>query len=790
MFKNYFKTVIRSLLRNKGYAALNIFGLAIGMASTILIVLWVTNEVSMDRFYSKIDRIYTLNNRDKFSGDLWAWNTTPKILGPTVQQEIPEIEKMTRAAYASFLFTKGENKTVARGLYVDSSFLDILDFPIVTGNAHTALDVVNKVVITEKFAKKLFGNDNALGQTIKIDSNDYFTVSGVLKDLPVNSSFDFDYLLPWTYLTKLNEDDKYWGNNSVKTYILAKPGVDPNVLNAKLKYVTINHTKNTQYPANTQVFAYPLSKMYLYNNSVNGQYVAGNAITVRMFSIIAALILLIACINFMNLSTARSEKRAKEVGVRKVVGAKRYTLILQFMTESVVLSILSFLVAIILVLIALPFFNTLVGKHLSVPFGNIVFWLFAILFILITGLLAGSYPAFFLSSFSPVKVLKGTFKKPNRKVNPRSILVVIQFTFAIILIISTIIIGRQINYVQNRDKGFQQESLVYSMMKGDIDKNYLLIRQELLNSGAVTAVTKSMSPITYQNSDGWGYSWPGSTKDDEQLDFGRFSTDADFAKTLGTKIVQGRDIDIYHYPTDSNAVLLNETAVNKMRLKNPIGTLIKNGDDEHWRVVGVVKDFIIESPTEKVGPMFIAGPKSWFGAIHYRLNSSNNTADNLSKIEAIFKKYNPDYPFDYSFVDENYARKFVSIKRTGTLTSLFSGLTIFISCLGLFGLAAYMAEARTKEIGVRKVLGASVSGIATLLSKDFLRLVLVSILVAIPIAWYAMFQWLTGYEYHINVPIWAFFLAGFLSIMIAILTVGFLAVRAARANPTKSLRTE
>lgn len=790
MFKNYFKTAIRSLLRNKGYAALNIFGLAIGMASTILIVLWVINEVNMDRFYTKIDRIYTLNNRDNFSGELWAWNTTPKILGPTVQQEYPEIEEMSRASSATFLFSKGETKFVSNGFNVDSSFLKILDFPMLYGNSNTALDAVNKVVVTEKFAKKFFGNENPMGKTIKIDSSDIFTISAVLKDLGSNTTFSFDYLLPWTYLTKLNEDDKYWGNNSVKTYILLKPNVDLNSFNSKLKYVTVNHTKGTQYPANTQVFAYPLSKVYMNSNSINGQYVAGNAVTVRMFSVISGLILLIACINFMNLSTARSEKRAKEVGVRKVVGARKYALVLQFMTESIVLSILSFFIAIILVLVALPFFNTLVGKNLTIPFGNLGFWIYAFLFIIFTGLLAGSYPAFFLSSFSPVKVLKGTFKKPNRAINPRSVLVVAQFTFAIVLIVSTIIIGRQINYVQNRDKGYQQESLAFTWMTGDITKNYPLIRQELLNSNAVVSVTKSMSPITNRNSDGWGYSWPGSTKEDDQLDFGRFSADADFSKTLGTKIVQGRDIDIYHYPTDSNAVLLNETAVEQMRLKNPIGTLIKNGDDEQWRVVGVVKDFIIESPMEKVGPMLIAGPKSWFGVIHYRLNPSNSTADNLAKIETVFKKYNPDYPFDYSFVDESYARKFMGIKRTGKLTSLFSGLTIFISCLGLFGLAAYMAEARTKEIGVRKVLGASVGGIATLLSKDFLKLVVIALLVAVPIAWYAMHQWLTGYQYRINVPIWAFFLAGFLSIIIAILTVGFLAIRAARANPTKSLRTE
>ncbi len=788
MFKNYFKTAIRSLLRNKGYSLLNIMGLAVGMASTILILLWVGNEVGMDRFFSKIDRLYIMNNRDNFSGQLQAWNSTPKILGPTIKQNYPDVEDMSRFGNNNFLFTIGDKKITESGGYVDSSFFKLFDFPIVKGNTANAFNGVDKIVLTESFAKTLFGDTDPIGKTVKVDSSDIFTVSAIMKDLPANTTFRFKYLMPWTYRAKINDDDKYWGNNSIQTFVLLKEGAKLSTFNQKVRDITINHTKGND-NSTTQVFAFPIRDKYLYNKSENGKYVAGNLVTVRMFSIIAGLILLIACINFMNLSTARSEKRAKEVGVRKVVGARKGALVIQFMLESIILSFISFLIALLLVVIVLPFFNDLVGKKLAIRYGNFIFWGLSLLFIVFTGILAGSYPAFFLSSFSPVKVLKGTFKKANSKINPRSVLVVIQFTFAIVLIISTIIISQQMHYIQNRDRGYNQDALVFSDMSGDIPKKYPLIRQELLNSGAVTSVTKTMSPITQQYSDGWGFSWPGSVKEDEKLDFTRFSSDAQFVKTMGVKLLQGRDIDIYQYPTDSASILLTESAVKAMRLSNPVGSVVK-GDGQDWRVVGIVKDFIIASPTEKVSPMMVLGPHSWFTTIHYRLNPARPVADNLKTIENIFKKYNSAYPFQYNFVDAEYAQKFVSIERTSKLTTLFSALTIIISCLGLFGLAAYMAEVRTKEIGVRKVLGASITSITTLLSKDFLRLVIVALLIAVPIAWYASHQWLLNFQYRIGVPVWAFVLAGVLSILIAILTVGFLSLRAAKANPTKSLRSE
>ncbi|MCD8539180.1 MAG: ABC transporter permease, partial [Leadbetterella sp.] len=631
---------------------------------------------------------------------------------------------------------------------MDKGFLNMFDFELLQGNAATALEEGNHIVLTETYAKKLFGTGDALGKTVKIDSSDIFTVTGVMKDFPNTARMTASYILPWSYMKKLGWDDEWWGNNSVTTYVLLKPGATPEQFNSKVRTVTIDHTKESS-KSTTEVFSYPLSRVYLYGKSENGELTDGRVVTVRLFAVIAVFILLIACINFMNLSTARSEKRAKEVGIRKVVGAGKTSLILQFIGESILLALMAGIVALIIVQISLPAFNNLVNKKLFIDYGSLTFWAQLTGFIFLTGILAGSYPAFFLSSFSPVKVLKGTFRRARAALDPRKVLVVLQFTFAIVLIISTLIIQRQIHYAQNRELGYNKNHLIYVSLQGDMGKHYTSIRQALVSSGAAEAVTKSMSPITERWSDSWGFSWPGSTVEDEKLDFIRFSTDGDFIKVMGTTLVEGRDIDLKKYATDSSAVLLNETAVKRMRLENPVGKVITN-DDEKWTIVGVIKDFIIASPFDPVEPMIVNGPSAWFNVMHIRMNPDRATSDNLAKIQAVFEQFNPDYPFEYNFVDEEYATKFEDTRRTGTLASLFAILTIIISCLGLFGLSAYMAANRVKEIGVRKVLGASVTGISVLLSKDFLKLVALSFVIAAPIAWYAMKKWLDGYQYRMD----------------------------------------
>lgn len=789
MLKNYLKITWRSLLRQKAFSLINIIGLAIGMASAALILFWVQNEFSYDQFHTKKDRLYQVYNRSVFDGKLWCWGTTPKIMAKTLKQDYSQIEEVTHTTGGNFLFTVGEKRLNIDGMFTDQGFLNIFSFPLVSGNQSTALKNNNSIVITEKLSKKLFGNDNAMGKVIKIDSNAYFTVTGVMKDLPNNTLFNFEYLIPWTYLKKIGGDDPNWGNNSCQTWALVKPNVTEEAANKSIINITRTHSN----VKDIDVFLHPARKWRLYSNFDQKGHVSGGRIAiVKTFSIIAAFILLIACINFMNLSTARSEKRAREVGIRKVVGALRGSLISQFLGESILVAFISGAFALLIVQLSMSGFNLLTDKHLFVPYGNPWFWLASIGFIVFTGAISGSYPALYLSSFRPVSVLKGTFKAANALIAPRKLLVVVQFTFAVVLIICTIIVRQQLQYAQDRDTGYKKNNLVYVMMTGNMDKHFKLIKNELLSSGAASAVSKTSAPVTKGWSDSWDFLWAG--KDiSKKIDFNVFNTDGDLAKTMGLKIVEGRDIDAKNYPTDSTAILLNEAAVKIMGFKNPIGQIVKRGEAPNYQelqVVGVVKDFILQSPYEPIKAMIIQGPKSWFNVIHFRLNNTNSTADNLKRAEKVFKKYNPDYPFEYNFIDQDYAKKFGDEQRIQTLAGLFAGLTIIISCLGLFGLAAYMAQNRIKEIGVRKVLGASVLGVTALLSKDFLKLVFVSLFIASPIAWYFMSKWLGDYNYRISISIWVFVSAALVTIVISLITISFQTIKAAIANPVKSLRSE
>ncbi len=789
MLNNFFKIAFRNLWRSKGFSAINIIGLAIGMASAIIILLWIQNEVSYDQFHEKKELIYEAWNRATFDGQLMSWNTTPKVLARALEKDLPEVDQAARVQWPSnFLFSIGDKRLTVPGRIVDSNFLQVFSFPLTKGNPSTVLNDVHDIVVTQKLAIKLFGKEDPIGKIIKIDNKDNFTVTGILKDIPNNTRFDFEYLLPWSYLRKTGGDDNYWGNNSTRTYVLLKPNARLATLEPKMKVFKQKYDDDAK-KDKWQMFLYPINRWRLYSNFQNGYETGGGRITlVKLFGIIAAFILLIACINFMNLSTARSERRAKEVGIRKVVGAKKSSLISQFIGESILLAFIAGLIAIIIVQLSLPGFNTLTDKKLFIPYGSPYFWMAAVGFVIFTGFLAGSYPAFFLSSFQPVKVLKGTFKKVNALVAPRKILVVLQFTFAVVLIICTIIVKQQIDYAKDRETGYDRNNLIYHFLTGDIDKNYQLIKNDLLRSGVAVSVTKTSAPLTDSWSDGWGQEWEGKDPSD-RTDFRRYNEDGDLGKTAGLQFIAGRDINTEQYPTDSLAMILNASSLKVMKFKNPIGQLVKD-NGQQWHVIGVIRDFVLESPYEPTKPMLIYGPKSWFNTIQIKLNNKNTIAQNLKTAEGIFKKYNPQYPFEYKFVDEEYAAKFEDEKRTGTLAGLFAGLTIFISCLGLFGLATYMAEARIKEIGVRKVLGASVANITGLLSKDFVKLVFISILIASPVAWFAMHKWLEGYNYRINISWVVFAGAGFLAVVIALLTVSFQAIKAAVASPAKSLRTE
>jgi len=664
----------------------------------------------------------------------------------------------------------------------------MFSFPLIEGNKNEQLNNIYSITITQKLAKKLFGNEDAIGKIIKIDSIDNFTVTGVLKNLPSNTRFDFEYLLPWNYLKKIGWNNDTWLSNNTPTFIQLKPNTNVAAFNEKIKNIS---RVNTGIKEVWTQFLFPLSKWHLYSDFKNGKSVGGRIEMVRVFSIIALFILLIACINFMNLSTARSEQRAKEVGIRKVVGAGKRLLVGQFMTESFLTACIAGAFALLIVQLLLPEFNILINTQLSIRYNSISFWLYAFAFIVFTGLLAGSYPAFYLSSFKPISIFKKQFKKTNAAISPRKVLVVLQFTFAIILIISSIVIRNQIVYAQDRDKGYSDKNIVQVNFVGDVSKNYSLIKHDLIAKGIASSVTKTMAAITEGDTHTWGLRWQNETPADTSTTITLYSADADLIKTTGMHLIAGRDIDINKYPADSFSVILNETAVKLMGFKNPVGEIITDPSDNiTWHVVGVVKDYVEGSPYEEIPPTVIAGPAVWFNTMQIKFNPVSTTADNLAKAEQVFKKYNPAYPFDYKFVDQQYATEFDNEQRTKTMAELFAALAIFISCLGLFGLSASVSQNRIKEIGVRKVLGASVLSIAKLLSFDFIKLVVVSIVVAAPVAYYVMNKWLSGYTYRINISWGIFLIAGLMAIAIALLTVSFQAIKAAIANPVESLRSE
>lgn len=795
MIQNYLKIAWRNLWKNRGYSALNIGGLAIGMMAAIMIACWIQSEITFDRFYNKTDRLYQVYSRASFEGKKHAWGNTAAILGPVLKEEHAEVEEIVRvSSLTDFnVLRAGDKKFVPKGLAADASFFRLFDFKFLAGDRRNPIRSVNDIVITASLAQKFFGKENAVGKVIAFDTLSNMRVKAVIEDIPDNSRFrGTEYFCSWPLLERLGwVSYSSWGANNHQTFALLKPQANPNHVNRKIKNLIQEHTANQN---KTSIFLHPARKWHLYNQSENGEMIAGRLNTVRLFIVIAIFILLVACINFTNLSTAQSEKRAKEVGIRKVVGARKNMLINQFLTESILLSFISGVLAIVLTIMVLPFFNQIVDKQLQIPTADLSFWLLLVSFILLSGILAGIYPAFFLSSFKPIKTLKGTFVAAGSVFKPRKVLVVLQFTFSITLIICTLIVSKQIRYAQERDSGYDKNQLIYTSLAGETDKHYEVIKHELLNKGAAIAVSKSLGPITRYSSNGWGFSWPGSKPEDYDVVFDRLSADADFTETMQVKLLAGRDIDIQKFPSDSTAVLLNRTAVKRMGLKDPLGVEIVQGKGEKfaetWHVVGVIEDFILTSPYDPIEPLIVCGPNSWFNYMHIRLNPANSIRKNMEITEQVFNRYNPNYPFEYTFADEAYAQKFKNEQFTAHLTAIFSALAILIACLGLFGLAAFTTQQRSKEIGIRKVLGASATTITLLISKGFIQLVMISFLISTPIAWWTMSEWLNSFSYRIEIQGLVFLITGIFSFVIVILTVGYQVIRAALANPVDSLRNE
>ena len=793
MFRNYIKTAWRSIKGSKVYSAINILGLAAGMAVALLVGLWVVNEYSYDRWLPGYQHLYQVKMTYTNEGQKHTQDAVSLPIANTLRKDIPGIRYVAESDWVdTHNLAVGDKKIYLGGAMTGSDFLKIFHYPLLKGNEATGLKDPYSIILTQSTATALFGKEDPMNKMVRIDNMDNMKVTGILKDLPKNSSMQFNYLVPFSY-AELTQDwmknaRTQWTNNSFQLFVALEPKADPAQVAGKIRDIVKQNSVEMR-PGQPELSLHPLKDWRLYSEFKNGKAVGGFIDYVRLFSIIGGLVLLIACINFMNLSTARSEKRAREVGVRKAIGSRRKDLIFQFLTESVVIAMLSFVVALALVELALPSFNTLTKSAIQLPFANPVFWAVMVGYVLVTGLLAGSRPAFYLSSFQPVKVLKGAIHTGRAATLPRKILVVLQFSCSIGLIISTIIVYRQIEYAKDRQTGYNRERLMMTDMSDDLHKNFNALRQEVLQSGVVESIASASSPITGLYSHSGISEWPGKAASDERLNVGAIVISENYFGTVGIPFLAGRDIT-GDYPTDSATVILNESAVKRMKLKQPIGQEIVWNGDYHVKIVGVVKDAIMESPFTPVAPV-VFYVNRWKGnLLLYRLSRGVRTQDAIVKLTTLFTKYNPAYSYIYQFADEEYARKFDLELLIGKLAGLFAGLAIFISCLGLFGLAAYMAEQRSKEIGIRKVLGASVSQLWLLLSRDFLVLVLISCVLASPVAWYYLQNWLQRYDYRIHIGPGVFILAGVLAMVITLVTVSFQAIRAALANPTKNLRSE
>lgn len=794
MLITYLKTAWRNIVRGKVYSLLNLLGLATGMAVALVIGLWVTNQVSYDRFFPGYERAYQVRFRYSDNGVMRNQVDVSLPVGDALKRDVPEIAHVA----ASFgegdeLLNINEKRIAAKGRFVGEEFLQAFPYPLVEGSAATALKEPGSVVISESIAKMAFGNASALNKTIRAVNGDQRKVTAVMKDLPRNSSFHFDLLFPFQELTTqdwIKAATTKWGDAYFELYASLKPGADPVKAQEKASMLVKRYSPETYASFHREPILFPIKDWHLVTDTKDGWPSGGLVDYVRMFSIVGVLVLLIACINFMNLSTARSEKRAREVGVRKVMGSSRKGLIFQFLLESQVMTFSAFALALLIVQLVLPVFTAITGEIIRIPWGNAFFWLTMLGYVVLTGLLAGSRPAFYLSSFQPVKVLKGAIRVGRTAALPRKALVVLQFTCSIALIIGTAVVYQQIEHARERPRGYDPNRLLVT--DDPAGNNFPSYKAELLRSGVISAMTRSLSPATEVHSHNIVDQWPGMQAGEAFAPVMNAVADNDFFKTLGIGFVAGNNF-AGNSAVDSTCVILNEAAVKRMRLTQPINAYI------HWpianapqrlRVIGVVKDILTNNPFGTPEPTIYVYQPDWTWTDSYRIAPTVSTATALDRLRTVFNKYNHDATFSYTFIDDQYASKFKLETLIGKLAGVFAGLAIFISCLGLFGLAAYTAEQRTKEIGIRKVLGASVSQLAVLLSGDFIKLVLVSCCIASPIAWYFLHQWLSGYYYRIAINPLVFVGAAVAAIVITSLTVGFQSVKSALTNPVESLRSE
>lgn len=785
MIKNYFKVAWRNLTRNKTFSLINVLGLAIGMACTMLIALWVYNEKTWDRFNKNYDNIYHILSNRNFNGEISTGRDMMYPLASAVKERFPEIEHAVTATFPGrTLLSSGDNRVNRQTMTVSPEFFDMFSFSIIKGNAD-ALKDPDAIVLTQSTAKIVFGTDDVIGTQVRINNSRNAVVKAVINDVPATSTLQFDALIPFNPSSpEIKEAETDWINCSNQVFVQLKDGTDPGALEASIIDLIRNRTTGENPTTRGSVVLHPMGKWRLFEEFRDGKNTGGRIQYVNLFTWVAVVILIIACVNFMNLSTARSEKRAREVGIRKTLGSDKKQLVWQFLSESVLLAILSFLVATTIVYMALPAFRQLLNIEITIPYHEPLLWLISGGIILLTGIVAGGYPAFYLSSFMPVKVLKGVILQGKQASLPRRILVTSQFIAAIVLISATLIIYQQLQHVKKRDIGYDTDNLIQLNSSSDLNKNFTAFTNDLKQAGILSSAVRTSSPLTTI----WGFTsgirWAGAPENTELI-IGFLFADQHFAQTLATKIIEGRDFR----QGDSNSVIFNKEAIRLMGLNSPIGKEI-NWAGRTRTIVGVVDNIVMTSPYEAASPLMVCYEDRYAGFTNVRLAPGVDLRSALSTLESTYKKYSPDYPFEFRFIDEEFNRKFVNEQLIGKLAVIFAGLSIFVCCLGLFGLVSFTIERKTREIGIRKVLGASVQQVLVLMSKEFVLLVGLAFLVAIPAAWWIMNEWLMNFSYRIEIGPGVFALVGIITMIIALVTVGLNASAAALRNPVKTLRSE
>jgi putative ABC transport system permease protein len=792
MYKSYFKIGWRNLTREKGYSFINIGGFALGMAVAILIGLWVKDELSFNKHQENYNEVAIVLQNNTVDGKIETWTSQSYQLGAELRNSYGNhFKHVVMSSFpASSILAHQEKTFSAVGSFMEADGPEVLSLQMIHGT-RTALKDPSAILLSASVAKVFFGNENPVGKVLKLDNDVDLTITGVYRDIPKDSDFkdDFGFIAPLDVLVNRGGRSFGWSNNWLVVYVQVAEHVDMQQVSLAIKDAKIKNIPEGDKRFKPELFLHPMPKWHLHSDFKDGVNTGGRIDFVWLFGAIGIFVLLLACINFMNLSTARSQKRAKEVGVRKVIGSARGQLVRQFFSESLLVVMLAFVFSLLLVRLSLPWFNDIASKQIEIDWASPSLWMLAISFIFLIALLAGSYPALYLSAFTPAKVLKGTFKVGRAASIPRKVLVTVQFTVSVMLIVGTVVVYQQIQFVKNRPLGYELNGLITIPIRTDeVKKNYTALRNDLLATDAVSQVSTSETTVTNLWWSDWGFKWKGKDPNFQDNIF-RGAVDYDFGKTVEWKIKEGRDFS-RDFPSDSTAMILNEAAVKYMGFEDPIGETIRTYG-KTYTVIGVVEDMLTQSLyRSNKQTAFLLDPFDQPHFINIKINPQTSPDEALVILNRIFSKHNPSTPFEYKFADDEFAEKFAFEQRVGRLVSIFAVLAILISCLGLFGLASFVAEQRTKEIGIRKVLGASLPGLWRLLSKDFAVLVIISCFIAFPIANFGMSAWLQNYEYRTEISWWIFLITGGSVLLVTLLTVSYQTVKAALINPVNSLKSE